>query len=61
MSKSNAAIAQEIVNRRHPDQMICQPIYSPFGGGFYTVGTSGGQEIVSLDTIRRFREENAPQ
>jgi hypothetical protein len=53
--KADAAIAQAIVQERHPDQMVGIPRWSPFAGGFYTVTTSGGQELVSIDTINRKR------
>lgn len=54
----NATVARMIVEARHPDQIVGTPTFNPSAGGFYVVDTSGGQELVSLDTIRCRRQSS---
>lgn len=57
MKKSHAAIAQEIVQVRHPGTWIGVPRWTPYAGGFYTVDFGGGQELVSLESVRKWGAE----
>ena len=51
--KSDAEVARAIVEGCYPDQMVSDPIDN---GDFFTVNTSGGQELVTAGSIARWRE-----